>query len=81
MDKKIKDISISYYKWWKSNVKPYKWHSCSDCSYHFRCEKDLEKHMWIYHNKGSGEIFACNLCNKEFKIKDQLTKHIWNKHR
>ena len=65
---KLKE-SPSFFLWWKSNIKPYKWYSCTDCNYHFRCNDDLIKHQWIYHNKGKGEIYTCNLCNKQFKIK------------
>ncbi len=65
----------------KNNI----WYSCKFCSYHFKYEKDLIKHLWIKHNKGNGKIFYCNRCNKSFRCKDLYNKHLvfhyyWDQH-
>jgi len=71
----LKDESPSFFRWWKSNVEPFKWYSCNECKRHYKSEEDFKKHQWEIHNIGIGEIFKCDLCNKDFRKKDLFNKH------
>ena len=70
-----KDLSGNYYLSRSTNIKPYKWYSCTDCNYHFRSKDDLNKHYWIVHNKGSGKTYHCELCDKTFRCSNLYNKH------
>ena len=56
--------------------KTYIWHSCKLCNYHFKDEKELLKHLWIKHGKGTGHTYTCIRCNKTFRCNNLYNKHL-----